>query len=152
MQAAAGEIVQLLFAKNASIMELDDTQNSLLLIGDFVGDQKSGFSLRSTINLKDSPGTRKVIETAKTLIIKDAQSNKLTQGLHDLLKEHNIHNIVIMPLLAHGEIIGTIHIDFDTPDRVLTSEEIGLCETIAAQLAGSIETMRLIAALNNSLW
>ena len=146
MQAAAGEMVQLFDALNASIMLLDDARSSLLLIGDYAGSQEFGSSLRSTINLEDNPCIQKVIETAKPLTIKNAQSNKLTQGMHAQLKEHNIESIVVLPLLSHGEMIGAIHIDFDRPDRSLSSEENDLCETIAAQLAGSIETMRLIGA------
>ena len=51
--------------------------------------------------------------------------------------------LMILPLLSRGQVIGTIGVDTDQPDRVFTPDEVMLAEMIAIQIAGMIENIRL---------
>ena len=50
---------------------------------------------------------------------------------------------MIVPLMSRGEVIGTIGMPTSDPDRIFTSEEVNLAQTIASQVAGAIENARL---------
>jgi signal transduction histidine kinase len=69
----------------------------------------------------------------------------MTAPIHDLLRTWNIHCLMITPLLARGEVIGTIGVDSTQPDREFTTAEMELAETIAGQIAGAIENVRLFS-------
>ena len=58
---------------------------------------------------------------------------------------------MIIPLLARGEVIGSIGPDTDDPGRVFTPEEVRLAETIASQMAGAIENARLFNQAQEAL-
>ncbi|MBI1879513.1 MAG: GAF domain-containing protein [Chloroflexi bacterium] len=63
-------------------------------------------------------------------------------GISPPYRARNTHSLLITPLLARGEVIGTSGIDTDQPDRVFTPDEIRLVETITAQISGAIENAR----------
>jgi len=71
-----------------------------------------------------------------------AFEHPLTETIHAMLRERNTHCLLIIPLLTRGEVIGTIGLDTDQPDRVFTPAEVSLAETIAGQIAGAVDNAR----------
>lgn len=59
--------------------------------------------------------------------------------IRDLMLRRGTENLLIMPLLANEEVIGTIGIDFFESERIVTEEEINLLETIVYQTATAIQ-------------
>jgi len=83
------------------------------------------------------------ISQGKSLIIPDPQSSPYTQQTHKFIKERNLQCLMRIPLRAHGEIIGMISVSTHQPGRLFTPVEVKLAETIAGQIAGTIELVRL---------
>lgn len=87
--------------------------------------------------------TSTVLHAGKSLIIPQVQTNPLTQHIRHLVQEANLHCLMTVPLRAMGGIIGVITLSTDDPDRIFTESELALAETIAAQIAGAIDNVRL---------
>ena len=50
---------------------------------------------------------------------------------------------MIVPLLSRGQVIGTIGIPTSDPNRVYTTSDVSLAQTIANQIASAVENARL---------
>jgi signal transduction histidine kinase len=57
---------------------------------------------------------------------------------------------MIVPLLARGEVIGTIGLSSSAFDREFTHGEVRLAETIAGQIAGALESARLFSEMEKA--
>jgi GAF domain-containing protein len=62
---------------------------------------------------------------------------------HHLMKARSVESFMFVPLLARGELIGSIGLSSREPGREFTPAEASLAETVAGQIAGAIETARL---------
>ncbi len=90
--------------------------------------------------------TRQVFETKKPVYMPYAQTSDKVESLtRQTMREQGIGSTLLLPLMARGEVIGTIGIDSELPDRAFDEEEIVLAETIAAQVANAISTARILS-------
>ena len=83
------------------------------------------------------------IEGAQPVIVNRAQSNPVVESLWETFRKRSTEALLIAPLIVRGEVIGTIAVDTDRPDRVFGPEDSKLMETVAGQLAQSIANARL---------
>lgn len=89
--------------------------------------------------------TKQVFDTAKPVYMSHAQTSPdIEPFTRQVMREQGVGSTLLLPLLAHGEVIGTIGIDSEIPDRAFNDEEIRLAETIAAQIANAIANTRLL--------
>jgi len=89
--------------------------------------------------------TKLVFDTAKPVYVSHTQTNPDVEPFtQQIMREQGIGSNLLLPLLAHGEVIGSIGIDSELPDRAFTDDEIQLAETIAAQIANAIANARLL--------
>jgi len=143
LEIFAQEMADLVNAKSVGIGLLNDDQTEIKVVayhslgggGDVVGE---------IIPLKGNHATQQVIETGKAVLIKDPQNTPLhNEATRALMRSLNIQCILIAPILSRGKVIGTIGHDLDEPNRVFTSDEVNLAQTVANQLSGVIENVRL---------
>jgi len=92
-----------------------------------------------------------VLEKKKTIFIQDAQSDPRTSSIADLSKTRGTRSIMIVPLLARGEAIGTIGMPAKNPEHVFSKAEIELAETIASQIATAVDNAQLHAKTESAL-
>jgi sigma-B regulation protein RsbU (phosphoserine phosphatase) len=95
--------------------------------------------------LSGNASTHYVIETGQTIVVPDVQNNPITGSIHDIFTERGTQCVMIVPLLAHGEVIGTIGLPTSDPDRIFSPIEVSLAQTIAGQIASAINNARLHA-------
>jgi PAS domain S-box-containing protein len=88
-----------------------------------------------------------VVETGQSLVLPKAYEHPLTTPIHGLLRQLNTECLMIVPLRARGEVVGTIGLDTDQPEREFTLEEVSLAETVAGQIAGAVENARFAQQL-----
>ena len=86
---------------------------------------------------------RPLLDEGRALIIPNIQDRVKSPLLRERLSAWNIHAVMLIPLLARGEVIGFMTVGADDPERCFTPEELALAETIAADVAGAIENVRL---------
>ncbi len=96
------------------------------------------------VPLSEDSSAAEVLRTRKSVIVEQARNNPLTANMREYLEKDRVESLMDVPLKVRGEIIGIIAVTADTPERVFTEEDLSLAETIAGQIAGSIENARLL--------
>jgi signal transduction histidine kinase len=143
LSLAAREMVELLGARSAGVALLNAEKTAVEVVA-YASKSDEPSSVGLVISLEGNTATQNVIKTRQSIVISDAQNTPLQdEATRQVMRDRNTHCIMITPLLARGEVIGSIAPDTDDPERVFTPEEVRLAETIASQMAGAIENARL---------
>lgn len=144
LDSAAREILHTLKARNSGIAVFTDaTRTQLRVMADANASPDDPSGVGVVIPVVGNTSTEFVLAHKQSLAVENAQTDPRTASIHHLMRMRNTYALVIVPLLARGEIIGTIGIDSDDPNRMFTTEEVALVETMAGQLAGAIDNLRL---------
>ncbi len=78
-------------------------------------------------------------------VINDLPNSDIHVGNREVLESIGIQSIAVLPLLDHNnEFIGTVGLDITTPDKRFQPEMIETARTITAQLAISLQNLRLL--------
>lgn len=143
LDRVAEEMLAVFDASSCGIALLDEQRSGLTLLADAQRDRDAPRNVGAVIPLEGNLSTLQVFESRRPLLIKDAQTNPLTEPIHDLLKQRRVHSLVILPMIARGEVFGTIGIDRDKDSPPFSEAEIQLAETITLQISGAIDNARL---------
>jgi len=103
-------------------------------------------------SLREKPGlTWEVISSRKTLFLRDI-AEPLVQREHDMVvvAEAPIRSYVGIPLMLQDRVIGVMSVQALQPDAY-TANQIRLLETLATQVAGTVEKGRLLNLLKQEL-
>lgn len=145
LQSAVKEVAQLLRARSSGFALLEPDGQHLRLIADYtvVGDEPS--AVGTLIPLAGNLSTQWVLEHRRALVVNDAQTHPLTAPIHDLMRQRRTQALLIAPLTVRGDVIGTLGVDLEEAGRTFTPAEVALVETLAGQLAGALDNLRLYA-------
>jgi len=150
LQTIADNLAQLLNAGHVGITLMNEDKTQLILTADASVNFERSNDIGLAIPIKGSPATEEVIRSRKPLFIKDVENNPLTANIKEILKKRGTKNLLILPLLAEDEVIGTIGVDFYEPERVVTKDEVGILETIVFQTATAIQKSQLFEKIEQS--
>ncbi|MCB0191295.1 MAG: PAS domain S-box protein [Anaerolineae bacterium] len=143
LELVAREMVMAFNARNSGITLINHERTHLEVVADYSKDPGESSAKGIILPLEGNLATQKVFETKQSIVVEKAQINPLLASIHDVMKARSTECIMIVPLLARGDVIGTIGLDTTNPNRVFSQEEMTLAETIAGQIAGAIEVARL---------
>ena len=144
LQAIAREMALIFEARTCGIALLNTDRTELTVIADHSLDPEDPASaVGVVIPVEGNPSSSHVIETGQSIIVAEAQTNPMIEPIHQLMRERQTQALVIIPLKARGEVIGTIGLDTNQADRAFSESDVGLAETIAAQVAGVVENAQL---------
>jgi PAS domain S-box-containing protein len=143
LQVVAREMTGLFRARNCGIALLDAARTELRVVASHARDVTVPSSVGVVIPLAGNPSSLEVVENRRSVVVSQAQTSPLTEPIHDIMRARGTQGLMIVPLLARGEVIGTIGLATDEPERVFTPAEVTLAETIAGQVAGAVENARL---------
>ena len=143
LQTVAREMVTLFDASSSGITLLNEARTELRVVARHAihADAPNVLGLVIPVQAESSSGL--VLSTRKTVVIPHAQTDPRMADTHALMRELRIESMMVVPLLARGEVIGTIGIDTDDPERQFDADDVFLAETIAGQIAGAVEGARL---------
>jgi PAS domain S-box-containing protein len=150
LQTIAEHLVKFLSAGHVGIAMMNNERSALILTADASGTLERSTDIGLVIPIEGNPATEEVIRSRKPLFIRDVANNPLTTPIHDVLKMRGTKNLLIAPLLAENEVIGTIGVDFFEEDRIITQDEIRILETILYQASTAIRTNRLFERIEQS--
>ena len=136
-------MVQLFGSRNCGIALLNPGRTELRVVASHTRDASVPSSVGVIIPLIGNASSIEVVENRRSVVVPNVQTNPLTGPIHDLMRARETQCLMIVPLLARGEVIGTIGVATEEPDRVFTPAEVALAETIAGQVAGAVENARL---------
>lgn len=149
LQSVIDELVESFSLASGGIALLNDEKTSLQLV---VERSREGQPTSLVeIPVKGNPSTQRLLETKKPLVVLDAQHSPLTAPIHTLMAHRKIQTLVLLPLIINDEVIGSVGMDIQEPDRVLTADEIHLAETIIFQAAVAIQNSRLFDKTRRAL-
>jgi PAS domain S-box-containing protein len=146
LQAIILEMVGVFGARSGGIALLNEERTHLSVVAEASALADDVTAVGAQIPLDNNLSSLAVIESGKSVVVPHAQTNPLTAPVHDLMRARGIQCLMIVPLRARGEIIGTIGIDADKADREFSQAEVVLAETIAGHIAGTIDNARLYSA------
>ena len=150
LDSVAREMMFIFNGRSCGIALLDVQRNGLVLVVDQQRDPNAQTDLGIFIPLEGNLSSMRVIQTMQPINIADAQTSPLTEKIHDLLRARQARSLMIIPMVARGEVFGTIGVDRDEKSVAFSDEEVKLAETITGQISGAIENARLFEAMQQA--
>jgi len=151
LQSVCEELTNIFEIRNAGIGLVTEDKKRLEIVAFHAIDEAEQSVLGTIIPIEGNTSSIEVIEKKKTLVIQDAQNDPRTSSISDLSKNRGTRSIMIVPLLARGEAIGTIGMPAKDPFHVFRENEIELAETIASQIAAAVDNAQLYARTESAL-
>ena len=143
LQDMVQEMVEIFDVYACGVALLNDVQDGLRVVVDYLRQQDQPNDVGVIIPLKGNPSSQQAVETGKSLVITAAQDHPMTEAVHELLRKRGVQCIMIVPLRVRGRVIGTLGLETIETNREFTPSEVQLAETIAGQIAGAIENAHL---------
>lgn len=143
LETLARELVRTFRARNCGIALLNDEKTELTVVADALPEGHAEHSVGIVIPLSGNLSSQYVVENRRSIVIPDAQTDPLTEPIHERMRHRQTKCLAIVPLLSGGEVIGTIGLDTTDPTHIFSDAEIRLAETMANQMANAIEKQRL---------
>ncbi len=151
LQAVCRELTTIFEIRNAGIGLLTPDKKSLKIVAFHAPDSKEKSVVGMLLPVEGNSSSMEVLEKKHTVFIQDAQNDPRTSSIADISKTRGTRSIMIVPLLARGEAIGTIGMPARDPGHVFTRDEIELAETIASQIAAAVDNAQLHAKTESAL-
>jgi signal transduction histidine kinase len=145
LEIVAREMVLLFKVRNTGIALLDEHRSVLTIVADYSQSAEYPSTVGIVLPVTGNSSTEQVISTARSIVIPNPQTHPLTKSIHSLMRERKTECLMIVPLLARGEVIGTIGLASNEPGRIFTEGEVAMAETIAGQITGAIDNARLFS-------
>lgn len=137
------ETGQVLNASSCSISLLQPDKEELALVAVYTQHTQDTPANGMVFSIEMAPLAKEVIKTGKSTVIVAPQENSKTIALRRFMQAHGAQCLMLVPLRAHGEVMGIISVGVNELGRTYSQAEIALAETIASQLSGAIYNARL---------
>mgnify|MGYP001031637752 CR=1 FL=1 len=95
--------------------------------------------------------TQQVLESREAALVPHPQRDPRLAPMHDLFREQGIETMIILPILAGNEVIGTVGIDILEPDHTFSDGQHRLASAIVVQAAAAIQNARLFDQVQEAL-
>lgn len=127
--------VDLLKVDHSGLMVFDTARENGLVVSEYPPIGMKGL----TIPLRGVPAEEKMVSFKEPIVVPDISLSPSFSPVSDILREHGIRSVLIVPLISKGRLIGSLGLDVIGRVRDFTQEEIKLCQVFAAQAAAVIE-------------
>jgi GAF domain-containing protein len=74
-----------------------------------------------------------ILEHKVPLAVTDAQTDPLLAPVHEVMRQRNTQSLLIVPIMAGGEVIGTLGFDA-FQQRVFDDSDVDLVQHVASQV------------------
>lgn len=136
------EMVMVLNARNVGIALLNEKKDSLKVVA-FHTEQPDETDVTGLeFSLEGNDASLFVIKTGEPIVVPDAQTNPITRSIHKVMRQRGTSCLMVVPLMARGEVIGTIGIPSNSQE-IFSQDDVRLSQTIAGQVASVIDNARL---------
>ncbi|MFW6264211.1 MAG: response regulator [Cyanobacteriota bacterium] len=97
---------------------------------------------QSVVPIKGNPVLQQLIDTSKPVVIEDLETSQTMQGF-DLPLRSPARALLVVPLMADGQIIGSISLRQVSHPRSWQERDIELAQAVASQAAIAVQQSRL---------
>jgi len=145
LQVTVAGLAQALDIGQVSLSLFGETRQYLIVMADHAAPgHLPAIGLR--IPMEGNQAMRQTLDTRTPLTIADAQHDPLISSMWDMLAQHDVHSLLIVPIVARDLAVGTIMCGAIKAPRCFSSDEIELAQTVANLAAVRIEQARLFEA------
>ncbi len=142
LHAICREMLKVFNARNVGIALLNSDRTKLKIVAFHTEQESESDATGLEFDVQGNDASLFVIETGEPIVVPDAQSNPITRSLHEVMRKRGTVCLMVVPLLARGEVIGTIGIPSNSQE-IFNQDEVLLAQTIASQVASVIDNARL---------
>lgn len=135
-------IVRALDVDHVGVIMLDENRD----FGTVVSEYPLTAALNTKLNMRDNPLMKMALrDPDRPIIIEDAQNDPiLPADNRELFKRIGIFAIAVVPLLISGEVIGSIGLDINEPNKRFSAQTTELMGIIGSQLTVALQNVRYI--------
>ncbi len=145
LQIVATELAQAVNVDEVAIALMNEGGDSLTVVAENYNPEEANSSLGYVIPVAGNALTQKVLDTRQPLTVLDAQTNPLTEPVHDRMRMRGVQTLHLFPMIAGNTIIGMVGIDILEEGKILTDQELQLAQTLVYQAATAVQNARLFA-------
>jgi GAF domain-containing protein len=135
LSATCKFVVDLLNVDHSGLMVFDAYYGSGHVISEYPHIGTKGL----TIPLRGVPTEERMIDLKEPIVVPDISIDSSFTPVSDILRQHSIQSVLIVPLISKGRLLGSLGLDMIGEMHRFTPDEIQLCEVFAKQAAAVIE-------------
>ena len=136
-------------APQSGIALLNNTGQSLTVIADYTPSTATS-AVGAVIPIQDNPTTEYILTERRPLEIVDVAHDARMAPIRALMEARHVVSMLLLPLFARDEIIGTIGIDWFEP-HLCNEQEIELAQAVAHAAGQALDNARLYHAMQQEL-
>lgn len=99
------------------------------------------------IDLKNYPEIARTLETKDAVVVNDINLDPLMSDVRETLNKIKIKSLLVIPIVYHEEIIGTLFLKINKKKHDFTPEEIKFCKVVANSSANAIKNAQFYEQL-----
>lgn len=142
--ASVAEEVNGLFQARGTYFAVPDAESGeLRILAGFESDSGNAIRIAEAFPLQQMPNARRALEQGQPVILTDVQAMPLAEPVRAAVSALGFHVFLLIPLTARGVVVGLLIVGSDLPGTTFTPEELALAETIAGDVATTLENARL---------
>ena len=138
-------ISEIIPVTRCSIISVDGSQRYAHVISTFEDPRLTNIRL----DLNKYPEIREALSSKRPVAIKNAAKDPLMKRVSEILFPLGIRSILVIPIIFHEEIIGTLFLRTSRARHPFTKHEINLCQAIANASANPLYNAFLFEKLGN---
>ncbi len=143
LEAAAKGLVAVIDLRQVGIALLNESRDRWSLLVSHSA-RRGGSLQQLDLPVPDKELVQQLLQEDSFIYIDDVARGARLAGLEELLLEHYVDNLMLVPLQVRDEVIGIIGCDLGPGVRPFSREETDLVQTIANLLSLKIEHIRLL--------
>jgi GAF domain-containing protein/CRP-like cAMP-binding protein len=143
------ELAQIFAAPQAGAALLNEEHTSLTVVAEYLADGRSS-SMGHIIPVEGNLATQHVLKHREPLPIEDVLEDPRMAPVRHLMEERGTRSMLILPLQARDELIGTIGLDL-IERRAFTEDEVRLAFSAARSTSQSLANARIFRQLETTL-
>ncbi len=151
LQTIATELVNALDMGHVGIALFTPDRKALVVYADASRQPDEISAVGTIFELEGNELSQEVVRTRQPAIVSDAQHNPRTAPVHDVMRWRRTETLILYPLFAGNDIIGTMGMDILEKERTFAPTEAQLVETIIVQISAAIKQSQLFAQLQEAL-
>lgn len=148
LQRTVTEMARVTNADQARLLLIDRARDIAVCRAEYIDTGATG---RLMIPVKGNPAIEWADKHHASMLVSDAVNDPRFTPIHAVLRAENIRDLLIVPLIVKGEVIGTVGLDAKAREHMFSMRDMATCETIANQVATALENSRLWSATQQSV-
>ncbi|MCD4803514.1 MAG: PAS domain S-box protein, partial [Anaerolineales bacterium] len=128
---------------------LNESRTAAIIVAEYLAEGYTS-ALNVELPIEGNPVMEYVFENKAPLVITDAQKDPRMAVIHDEIQQRGTVSMLILPLMAHGQVVGTLGLD-SVERREFSREEIDLAANAVSTAARALENAQLFSQAKRRL-